>query len=95
MIAQPKKNIIITHVVNPNQFYFKYLHDSVNSEYAKFDFDIQLYANNLQSKQSFENGYSPTENEIVIFCNVILNKWIRGRVIAIDEEITLWCIDNG
>lgn len=88
-------SVLITHVVNPHQFYFKYTKDSVNSEFSKFDFEIQLYGNELFSLKKYENGYLPEENELVIFFHLIFNKWIRGRVVSIDEEITLWCIDSG
>lgn len=86
---------MLTHIVNPHHFYFKYVNDCINSEYSKFDYEMQLYGNQLHTEKSFEKGYSPTENELVIFFNAIFNKWIRGRVISVDQEITLWCIDNG
>lgn len=90
------KSVIITHVVDPHQFYFKYTNDSVNSEYSKFDFSIQQYGNELHTQSTYEHGYTPTENEVVIFFHVIFNKWIRGQVVnIIDNDITLWCFDNG
>lgn len=92
---QNSKRVQITHVVNPHQFYFKYSNDSVNSEFSKFDFEVQRYGNDLHRQNTYDNGYIPTENELVIFFHVIFNKWIRGRVVHIGHEITLWCIDNG
>lgn len=89
------KHILITHVVGPHQFYFKYPNDCVNGEFSKFDYDIQRYGNDLYSQKTYVNGYSPAENELVIFFNIIFNKWIRGRVVSIDQEINVWCIDSG
>ncbi len=94
----PKSETVwITHVVNPHQFYFKCATDIANSEFSKFDFEIQLYGNELfaQKKDTDEHGYLPVENELVIFYNIIYNKWIRGRVVSLGQEITFWCIDNG
>lgn len=87
--------VFVTHVVNPHQFYFKYLDECINSEYIKFDIEIQAYALQLREGTNYEQGYSPSLDEIVIFFHLVFNKWIRGRVISIDEEITLWCEDNG
>lgn len=89
------KPILITHAVNPHQFYFKYFNDSVNSEFSKFDFEIQLYGDELYALKKYEDGYAPAVNELVIFFHLISNKWIRGRVISIDQEIILWCLDWG
>lgn len=88
--------ILITHIVDPHQFYFKYINDSVRSEYSEFDYKIQVYGNGLHAERKYENGYEPAENELVIFFNVTYNKWIRGRVVgATGRELTLWCIDSG
>lgn len=91
--------IIVTHCVDPHHFYFKYLNDCVNSEYSKFDYEVQRYGNELHA-QNIQDigymGYRPNKNEIVIFFDLIFNKWLRGRVINNDnDKITLWCIDNG
>lgn len=92
---KPNKAIVLTHVVNPHQFYFKYINECVNSKWSKFDYEIQVYGNELHAEKTYEKGYTPAENELVIFFNVIFNKWIRGRSLTIGDEITLWCIDNG
>ncbi|XP_037033330.1 uncharacterized protein LOC119072251 [Bradysia coprophila] len=89
------KCVLITHIVNPHQFYYKYTDQIVNGAFSKFDFEIQLYGNELYAQKTHEHGYVPAESELVIFFNVIFNKWIRGRVISIGQEITFWCIDNG
>lgn len=89
------KCVLITHVVSPHQFYFKYTNDIVNSEFSNLDNEIQLYGNKLHLQNEYENGYLPAENELVIFFHVIFNKWVRGRVVSIGREITLWCIDSG
>lgn len=90
------KCVLITHIINPHQFYYKYADPIPDSALAKFDFEIQLYGNELYAQRANENdGYVPVENELVIFYNVTLNKWIRGRVISVGREITFWCIDNG
>ncbi|KAG4067073.1 hypothetical protein HA402_000064 [Bradysia odoriphaga] len=94
--SDPKsKRVLITHIVNPHQFYYKYTDHIANGAFTKFDFEIQLYGNELYAQKTHEQGYVPAENELVIFFNVIFNKWIRGRVISIGQEITFWCIDNG
>lgn len=94
-----EQRIIVTHCVDPNHFYFKYLDDCVNSEYSNFDYEIQCYGNELHVRKILEigyMGYSPDKNEIIIFFDLTFNKWLRGRVINDDhDEITLWCIDNG
>lgn len=89
------KHVVITHVVNPHQFYFKYTDDCINNEYSKFDYEIQLYGNALKAKKTHEKGYLAAHNELVIFFHTIFNKWIRGRVICVAQETILWCIDNG
>lgn len=94
------KRIIITHCVDPNRFYFKYVNDCVDCNYSKFDYEIQSYGNKLHGqkieKSEHTDFYIPNKNEMIIFFDVILNKWLRGRVINSDgDEVNLWCIDNG
>lgn len=87
--------IIVTYCVDPHKFYFKYVNDCVNDEYSKFDYTIQCYGNGLYARKLWSD-YTPHKNEIIIFFDLILNKWLRGSVINVDDyEITLWCIDNG
>lgn len=95
-----EKRIIITHCVDPNRFYYKYVNDCVNCDYSKFDYEIQSYGNTLHAqkieKSEQSAGYIPKKNEIIIFFDLMFNKWLRGRVINSDgDEINLWCIDNG
>lgn len=87
--------VLITHIVNPHQFYYKHIDRIANGTFSKFDFEIQLYGNELHAQNTHGKGYVPVENELVIFFNVIFNKWIRGRVIGVGPEMTFWCIDNG
>ncbi|KAJ6646586.1 hypothetical protein Bhyg_01799 [Pseudolycoriella hygida] len=86
--------ITITHCISPHQFYFKYT-NNVDPEFTKFDFEIQQYGNNLFHQKIYENGYLPSEKELVIFFHTIFNKWFRGEVMSIGPKITLWCVDNG
>lgn len=94
MKDQQSVSVTITHVVNPHQFYFKY-NNCIRSAFTQFDAELQLYGYELFDRKAYENGYTPTENELVLFYNVIFNKWIRGRVVSVGREILLWCIDNG
>lgn len=89
------RSVVLTHVVNPHQFYFKYLDECINSEFTKFDIKLQEYALELHADARYEEGHSPIESELVLFYHIIFNKWIRARVICIDEQYTLWCVDNG
>lgn len=90
----PEKRIVITHCVDPHNFFFKYVDNCVNEEYSKFDCALQSYGNDLYKRQL--SAHKPDQNELIIFFDVISNKWLRGRVMrANNDEITLWCIDIG
>lgn len=89
-----EKRIIITHCIDPHNFYFKYADECVNIEYSNFDCLLQSYGNSLFDRQL--SAHNADKNDLIIFFDVISNKWMRGRVInKNDNGITLWCIDNG
>lgn len=89
--------IIIVHIINPHQFYFK-LENSPFSDELQLEKDLQKYS---EDKMYHLQGHKHNVNDTVSVFVPTWKKWVRAKVEQIfeyDNEETkyvLWTIDKG
>lgn len=93
------QSIIITHIENPNQFWFKYKSEMLTNR-SVFELETKLESYAIDNLQK-QNATFPSVGDIVLTLNFDWNKWIRAKVEEIDKNcgettiIHLWAIDHG
>lgn len=97
-LIHSKKSIEITHIVNPQLFWFKYKDNSVDKTYAKLEKQFQKYVDDF-SKDTYKNDRPIQKDSIVLV--YIQEKWIRAKVEEIADQTdensatVIWAIDHG
>lgn len=103
-IEAKRKSITITHIVNPQLFWFKFnenQNEKLFNTYANFQKQIDAYAENYLTNELSDDEEPIKNGDVVLMLHEGKKKWIRARIESIENiadehsPTNVWAMDYG